>query len=109
MGKSLIVSLLAIALGAGCGDEEDDRPASFQYIAVAILRPSCGTASCHSETTHIRDLQFDTVEGAWEAVNTVDISGVLRGDPFQMPPDQPLPDTDVQLIERWINEGMRPN
>ena len=108
MGKSLI--LLALAVGvAACGDEQDERPASFEYIATAILAPSCGTVSCHSKQTHIKDLEFDSLDGAWAAVNTADISPLLRGDPFQMPPDQPLPEPDIELIERWIAEGMRRN
>jgi len=108
MGKSLI--LLALAVGvAACGEEVDERPASFQYIATYILAPSCGTASCHSETTHIKDLEFDSLDKAYEAVNTADIVPLLRGDPFQMPPDQPLPEADILLIERWAAEGMMRN
>jgi hypothetical protein len=104
MGKSLI--LLALAVGvAACGEEVDDRPASFQYIATYILAPSCGTVSCHSETTAIKGLEFDSLDGAWEAVNSGDIVPLLRGDPFQMPPDQPLPEVDIQLIERWLANG----
>jgi hypothetical protein len=125
MGKSLI--LLALAVGvAACGEEVDERPASFEYIATAILAPSCGTVSCHSETTHIKDFEFDSVEGAWKAWLFIDGSptpgpgdpplnpadspfiGVLRGFP-QMPPDSPLPEVDIQLIERWIADGARNN
>ena len=106
MGKSLI--LLALAVGvAACGDEVDERPASFQYIATYILAPSCGTVSCHSETTRIKDLEFDSLDGAWAAIETVgNFTDVLRGNGLQMPPDQPLPEADIQLIERWFADGM---
>src|SRR5262245_50571879 len=109
MGKSLI--LLALAVGvAACGEEQDERPASFQYIATYILAPSCGTVSCHSKQTHIKDLEFDSLDGAWDAIQTVgDFTDVLRGDPFQMPPDQPMPEADIQLIQRWFDEGAMRN
>jgi hypothetical protein len=102
MGKSLI--LLALAVGvAACGEEEDTRPVSFQYIATYILAPSCGTASCHSETTKIAGLEFDSVDGAWQAyVDVGPFADYLRGVGLQMPPDQPLPEADIQLIERWF-------
>jgi hypothetical protein len=119
MRKSLIWLALCACAAAGCGDEEDDRPASFEYIAVAILRPSCGTASCHSETASIKGYEFDTVESAWEAVNgDLAVPGepelspltlYMRGIGLQMPPDGPIPETDIQLVERWIAEGARNN
>ena len=33
---------------------------------------------------------------------------MLRGDETErMPPDAPLPDADIELIERWIRAGAR--
>jgi hypothetical protein len=110
--RTLLAGLVALA-AAACGDEVDDRPATLDYITVAILRPSCGTVSCHSTGTMTEDLAFDTIEAARESIESKglvapgrpDLSPlvlVMRGIDLQMPPEAPLPDKDIELVERWI-------
>jgi hypothetical protein len=103
----------------GCGDPVESRPARWSYISAAIIQPSCATAGCHSKTTRTYGLELETREGSF-----VDLVGghlvvpgrpadsklmyLLRGiEVTRMPPDAPLPDADIALIERWILEGAK--
>lgn len=117
----LRLPLFAIVLAAlGCGDPVQDRPARWSYISAAIIQPSCATAGCHSKLTRTLGLELETREGGW--VGLVDANFVVPGRPEQskllyllrgqevprrMPPDAPLPDADIALVERWILEGAR--
>lgn len=118
MRPSLVVAALALA---ACGTSEDDRPATLQYITVAILQPSCGNAQCHSSFRRAEDYAFDTVEEAKDSINTYQLvvpmepeSSLLyqvlvstggEGNTPRMPYDQPLSDIDVALIHDWIIAG----
>jgi hypothetical protein len=108
----------------------DERPADWDYIHTAILRPSCATSACHSEITIQSGLDLSTRDIAYEALvqrpcgsmdppagerginvdpghpETSALLSWLRGD-FNdtMPPDSPLPPSEIQTIERWILEG----
>jgi hypothetical protein len=112
------VALLGIAIGAaGCGSDNDDRPARWSFISATITEPSCATVSCHSAVTQMaavdlsaRDVGFNSLVGR---------NFVIPTDPSQspvmflmeamgsqrMPPDLPLPGADIQLIGRWILNG----
>jgi hypothetical protein len=114
------IRLLAVVIAtAACGSDTDDRPVTWSYISAAIIQPNCTTASCHSSLTATGGLRL---EGAAEShVILTGYSGnyVVPGDPsrsklmyllrgqdtWRMPPDQPLPEADILLIERWILEG----
>lgn len=118
MRPSLVVA--ALALGA-CGTTNDDRPATLEYVTVAILQPSCGNAQCHSSFRREEDYAFDTVDEARDSINTYSL--VVAGEPEssllyqvlispggegnlpRMPYDQPLSDIDVALIYDWILAG----
>ncbi len=119
---AITISTLWAALAAtfaglsGCGSEQDDRPAKLDYIVVTVLRPACGTASCHSTLTKTAGYAFDTLEAARDAFG--DYKLVVPGDPeasklwkvlvgnkIRMPPDGPIPDADLSLIENWILDG----
>lgn len=117
-GAALIA---ACAACPACGDEVDSRPAEWPYIVQAIIRPNCATAGCHSTFTHAGGLVFEDAHGAH--VLLVGYAGdgayVTAGDPvksklmyllrgkdtWRMPPDQPLADADIDLIENWIRQG----
>ena len=111
------VWLLVLACAAGCATDEDPRPASIAYLLPAVLRPSCATGSCHSRATRAGDLLLDgdpaTVRAQLVAKKLIYPSRpaspllvLLRGTfGDRMPPDAPLPEADIELIERWILEG----
>ena len=119
---------MAVAVAAGCGGI-DDRPARWSYISPAIIQPACATASCHSAQAKIANVQLDTVAtgycalvGPSAANTTCRLAGfVFPGNPLRskvihllradevrrMPRDAPLPDADIELIERWILAGAK--
>lgn len=127
-----VVGALAL-LSIGCG--EDDRPATFRYIHAAIITPACTTSACHSSFTAYAGVKLHSVEAAYAILTGRPCDGgevegeaprnfvtpgqpensrlmhLLLGDevPRQMPPDRPLPDADIALIEQWILEGAECN
>jgi hypothetical protein len=124
-----LLAIVAIANAAGC-DEADDRPARWSYLYPTVVQPSCATAGCHSKMTALAGVDLATSEGAYailtghicgEPVRPSDPPGnyvfpyaperskliyLLRGDDVDvMPPDVPLPEVEIDLVERWILEG----
>jgi hypothetical protein len=121
---------LFAALLAACGSATDDRPATLEYITETILAPTCALAECHSAFKQQAGDVFDTPESVrrtivlnglaypFEATDpsqtsllrsiTVGLTSVI--DPsrglVRMPFVQPMPDADIQLIERWIAAGV---
>lgn len=120
---------MGIALVAAC-DTAEERPADWDYVHAAILRPSCATAQCHSELASQAGLDLSTPESAYvfltggvcgapevpgePAGNFVrpghpelsQLMHMLRGDSITiMPPDVPLPDVEIAIVEQWILEG----
>ena len=113
MRRLALLSLLA----AACGSETDDRPAEWGYISAAIIQPNCATVGCHSEWTSAGGVRLDDETSGW--VSLVEAGFVVEGDSdasmlvhllranetWRMPPSSPLPERDIELIERWIDEG----
>lgn len=106
-------ALLASALAAGCGTA-DDRPATLEVVAIEILAPTCGAVQCHSTTTRLEGLAFDTLDAARDSLRRLGVRGgrggelleVIREDGEEkMPPDMPMFEQDVALIEKWIAAG----
>ena len=98
--------LVAAALFApACGVETDDRPATAEYIAAAITRPSCATAACHSSATAREGYILDTVEGLCDTTTGRGAGGIygtlVDGAAKRMPLDSPLPQADIDLIFLW--------
>jgi hypothetical protein len=106
---------LAAAAGTGCGDAVDDRPATRAYIVSAILGPSCANAGCHSSAANTNGYAFGTQAEAQDALRRLVVAGspnrsqllrILRSTGEErMPLDAPLPDDDIALIEKWIQDG----
>ena len=124
-----LLAPLVVAMAAACGDA-DDRPARWSYVHTAIIRPSCSTASCHSTLTALNGLDLSTRDSAYTFfTGRVCGAPVLPGEPpgnyvfpgqpersqlihllqgenvDVMPPDGPLPDVEIEIVERWILEG----
>lgn len=101
--------LFALALSA-CGTS-DERPATLEVVSLEILAPSCGAVQCHSTTTKLEGLAFDTLEAAKDALNELDVRAGDGGELIEviddnvMPPDSPMFDNDVALIKKWIADG----
>ncbi len=94
----------------GCGAEVDERPASWSYIHAAIIVPNCATSACHSTLSKTKGVDLEDHASAYRAFhdsgnNLNDIGRLLRGQVngyYRMPPDQPLPEADIELVERWL-------
>jgi len=110
--------LVAVAAAAiGCGTATDERPPQWSFISPAITEPSCATVNCHSAIAqrggvdlHDRASGYDSLKTrAFVNPTMPDSSPVLflmHGEgSIRMPPDQPLPEVDIQLIRTWIANG----
>ena len=108
MGRFLSCALLFAACGT-----TDQRPATVEVISEEILAPTCGQVQCHSTTSEVDGYAFDTLAAA-----KVSLKMLVPGDGRRslmkaltdtggdrMPPDSPLDDADITLIETWIGSG----
>lgn len=127
---SLVPLLLAGAGLASACVEPEQRPASWSYLHTAVLRPACTTSSCHSTASAAGGIDLTTPSTAYSYLlgrpceapsHPEDAPGnyvfpfqpgrsrllaLLRGTPTViMPPDTPLPTSEIALVERWILEG----
>lgn len=111
-----LVGLVALVALAACDQTDNDRPATLEYITLAILQPSCSQYTCHSSYRNTKGYAFDTVEAARRSLQgIVDTSDpdpassflyqVLTRTRLRMPYDAPLPQKDIDLIARWIMDG----
>ena len=116
---------LAIVV-TGCNGTTDDRPPKWSFISATITEPSCATVNCHSAITHQGGVDLSARQIGYETlvsnsggqtyyvypgypqyspiVNLMNAEGSTR-----MPPDNPLPQADIQLIEHWIADGAQDN
>jgi hypothetical protein len=116
------------ALLAACV-EADERPAKWSYVHAAIIQPACTASGCHSRLTAIAGLDLSDREGAYAILvghacgepspvaaprnyvmpGSAEYSTLihqLRGvDRNVMPPDQPLPAVEIEIVARWIDAG----
>jgi hypothetical protein len=53
------------ALGVGCGGTDEVRPAQWSFVYPAIIKPSCATASCHSDFTQRSGVNFGDSDVAY--------------------------------------------
>lgn len=122
--------MLGILLAAASCDDAADRSASFAYIHASIIRPSCTSAACHSKLGSQAGVDLSTPAAAYllltgRGCDAPDVAGtppanfvrpghpesselvyLLRGEGGSiMPPDVPLPDVEIEIVERWILEG----
>jgi hypothetical protein len=125
--------LVSVAL-VGCGGAED-RPSTWSYISPAIVQPNCATSSCHSRGAAVAGLDLSSAEAGYQSlfnqrlapngVNLMRPNVVRRlitaGSPTEsrvvnmlraygasrMPPDRPLAEADIGLIEEWILAGAK--
>jgi hypothetical protein len=110
------LTFLVIAAG-GCGGSADGRPRKWSYISPLLIQPNCATANCHSQLAQRSGVALDTVYDGYDQM--VNRHFVLpfdaQGSPLiflmhgqgsrRMPPDYPMADVDITLIEGWIADG----
>lgn len=116
----LKIALLAalLAAGIGCGGDADNRPVKWSFISATIMEPSCATVNCHSEVAQRAGVDLHDRATGYRAL--VDRRFVVPSDQtgsssvlhlmraqgsLRMPPDSPLPEADIVLIDNWIKNG----
>lgn len=117
---AVVAAALSIVVG-GCNGDTDDRPARWSFISATIAEPGCATVNCHSSITHQGGVDLSARQIGYQSlvptffvfpgdaqdspvVNLMNAEGSIR-----MPPDNPLPEADIVLIEQWINDGALDN
>ncbi len=76
------------------------------YASIApIIKQNCGL--CHSASMHSGELVLSSYDQVVDAVNTRNLQAAINhtGE-YPMPPDHKLPDTELDLINNWINDQM---
>jgi hypothetical protein len=117
-----LVVVTTAATTAGCGGTNDDRPPKWSFISATIIEPSCATVNCHSAITRQGGVDLSSAKIGYQTlvldstfyvipkdrdstlVRLMNAEGSLR-----MPPDNPLPQADIVLIENWISDGAQNN
>jgi hypothetical protein len=113
------VAIAAAAVGLiGCGSAADDRPAKWSFISATITEPSCATVNCHSAIAQRAGVDLHDRASGYRDLTTrnfvlpndqTESSAILflmraQGS-VRMPPDNPLPEADIVLIDNWIKAG----
>ena len=111
--------LVAAAALIGCGGADDTRPPQWSFISATIIEPSCATVNCHSKIANRAGVDLhDRATGYSNLTlrnfvvssnpNASALHYLLRGEgALRMPPDAPLPDADLALIDEWISLGAK--
>jgi hypothetical protein len=111
------IAVATLVAAAGCGGASDVRPAQWSFISVTIAEPSCATVNCHSAISqragldlHAREIGYYSLLNGIYVIPSAPAQSSLVGwltdtGPLRMPPDNPLPPDDIQLIEKWIADG----
>ncbi len=121
-GFAAVLLVSAATLTGGCGSAKDDRPPQWSFISATIIEPSCATVNCHSAITHQGGVDLSAREIGYLTLVNGDYTK-NNGDPSssalvtllnavgstRMPPDNPLSEADIQLIENWIGDGALDN
>jgi hypothetical protein len=120
--RAAFAVLLCAPLAGACA-ADDPRPATWSFLATEILQPACATAGCHSRLSATAGIVLQTPEDGYRtlvleppdgygafvvplAPEASELVHLLRGDDIvRMPPDGPLPEADVELVEAWITAG----
>jgi len=114
MVRRMIRLVVAAAVLMACSQTDNDRPATLPYITEAILQPNCAQDVCHSSYTMVKGYAFDTVDNARRSLRMIVSKAepeasllytVLTRNVKRMPYDAPLPDKDIELILRWLQDN----
>ncbi len=111
-----VLSLFAV----GCGGAYEPRPmdSHWSFISATIMEPSCATVNCHSAISQRSAVDLHDPASGYKSLvgglfvipfhadqSSLTNVWLTSAAPLRMPPDNPLPDVDVQIITEWINAG----
>jgi hypothetical protein len=113
MVRAMVRFAVAAVVVMACSQTDNDRPATLEYVTQAILQPSCAQDVCHSSYTRAKGYAFDTIEAARVSLRPIVskdepesslLYTVLTRTVKRMPYDAPLPQKDIDLILRWLQD-----
>jgi hypothetical protein len=121
--RLVVVAALTAFTGVGCGGTKDDRPPQWSFISATIMEPSCATVNCHSAITKQGNVDLSSAQVGYQTLVLDNNNYVIAKDPgastlvrlmnaegtLRMPPDNPLPQADIELISNWIAAGAKNN
>lgn len=106
-------------VAATCAD--DPAPPTWSLVSAAVMQPSCGSASCHSALSRRAGVVLDSAAAGYTSLVAAEPEPFVRaGLPAEsrlmyllagvdvarmMPPSEPLPTVDIELVARWICAG----
>lgn len=122
VGRRVLLVMLSISGSVCCsppGAAQDDLPPEVQAVdfdreIAPILARAC--LHCHDSTSRKSGLDLSTLATTFAggeqgpavvAHHAVDSPLYQRVEADDMPPDGPLPETDKELLRRWIADGAK--
>ncbi len=88
-----------------------DDSVCFNTQIQPLINASCAQAGCHDQATQAEGINLSNYQGIKAIVNNGELMEVItetRPDKrMPPPPAPPLSAQEIQLIQRWINEGAR--
>jgi hypothetical protein len=119
--KKISSCVLLLILVWGCSHEPaipSDPVVSYSKDVAPIILNNCATTDCHSSTGRQHERPLETYSEVMKYVNVTGVNAYkcrlmdaltsLNGD-SAMPPNQPLPETQLKLIYIWILQGAKDN
>ena len=100
--------------GGNGGNNHDDSVICFESEILPIFQSNCAKSGCHDAATHEEGYVLDSYNGIMEGIEPRDpdeseiyevITEKDKDKRMPQPPNAPLTDQQIGLIERWINEG----
>lgn len=115
MKKALILLLFTLIFSNCTSVSTDDltipAPVSITYTAnvKSIIDQSCATSGCHNATSNTQNLTLETYTQVKNAFQNRNALGRMESTTNPMPPTGNLPNTSIQMIKNWRDQGYLEN
>ena len=114
--KNFISFCLLILLFSNCtSDSTDDlttpAPAAITYDSniKSIINTSCATSGCHNSASNSAGLTLENYSQVRNAFMNRNALGRMENVNAPMPPPGNLPNTTIQIIKNWRDQGYLEN
>ena len=111
MKKLFLLFIFGVFLSNCTSDSTDDLtlpiPAAVTYTqnVKPILDTSCATSGCHNATSSAAGLVLETYVQAKDAFENRFALGRMQSQGASMPPSGNLPDTTIEIMKDWRDQG----
>jgi hypothetical protein len=110
--KQLLTLLFLALFFSNCTSVSTDDltippPTSINYTAnvKTIIDQSCATSGCHNATSNTAGLTLETYAQVKNAFINRNALGRMESTNNPMPPNGNLPNTSIQIIKDWRDQG----